>query len=100
MQKIKMPQAGQSMEEGTILCWRKKEGESVKKGEILLEIETDKANIEVEAAESGILRKILCPAGSTVPVLTPIAILAGATEEIEDDIARVGAESRPGGGGG
>ncbi len=87
-----MPQAGQSMEEGTILCWRKEEGEEIKKGEILLEIETDKANIEVESVEGGVLRKILCPAGTTVPVLAPIAILAGATEDISGEAAAAEAE--------
>ncbi len=81
------------MEEGTILCWRKNEGEYVKKGEILLEIETDKANVEVEAVDSGILHKILCPEGMTVPVLTPIAVLAG-PEEIAGEPAQAGAESR------
>jgi len=79
---ITMPQAGQTMEEGTILNWRKAEGDAVEKGEILLEIETDKATVEVEAAESGILRKILCPEGLTVPVLSPIAILGNAGEDV------------------
>ena len=92
MTKITMPQAGQSMEEGTILCWRKNEGEPVKKGEILLEIETDKANVEVEATESGVLRKILCPAGVTIPVLIPIAILASASEDISSQLAEAEAE--------
>jgi pyruvate dehydrogenase E2 component (dihydrolipoamide acetyltransferase) len=82
MIKIIMPQAGQTMEEGSILVWRKKEGEQVHKGEVLLEIETDKANVEVEATESGVLRKILCPEGITVPVLAPIAILAAPSDDI------------------
>ena len=80
------------MEEGTILCWRKSEGEWVSKGDILLEIETDKATVEVEATESGILRKILCPKGVTVPVLAPIAILGPATEEISSALAQAEAE--------
>ena len=82
MIKITMPQAGQTMEEGTIVNWRKSEGEQVRKGEILFEIETDKANVEVEATEDGILRKILCPAGVTVPVLAPIGILSKTSEDI------------------
>jgi pyruvate dehydrogenase E2 component (dihydrolipoamide acetyltransferase) len=99
MTKITMPQAGQSMEEGTILRWYKEEGEIVHKGETLFEIETDKANVEVEATESGVLRKILCPAGTLVPVLTPVAILAGATEDIAGEIAEAEAKLRgmPGG---
>ncbi|HYK88695.1 MAG TPA: dihydrolipoamide acetyltransferase family protein [Acidobacteriota bacterium] len=94
MTRITMPQAGQSMEEGTILCWRKSEGEQVRKGEILLEIETDKANVEVEAAESGVLRRILCPAGTTVPVRAPIAILAGVAEDIASEVALADSELR------
>jgi pyruvate dehydrogenase E2 component (dihydrolipoamide acetyltransferase) len=87
MIKITMPQAGQTMEEGTILCWRKNEGEPVKKGEILFEIETDKANVEVEAPGSGVLRRILCPQGTTVPVFAPIAILADPAEEVSREEA-------------
>ena len=82
MIRITMPRASQSMEEGVILRWRKQEGESVDKGEVLVEIETDKATFEVEAPESGILRRILRGNGETVPVLVPIGILAGLSEEI------------------
>ncbi len=88
MSKVTMPKAGQSMEEGTILQWRKREGDRVEKGEILLEIDTDKATVEVEAPESGVLRKILCAEGETVPVLQPIAILAGATDDIAGGTGR------------
>jgi pyruvate dehydrogenase E2 component (dihydrolipoamide acetyltransferase) len=94
MIKITMPQAGQTMEEGTILAWRKSEGEEVRKGEILFEIETDKANVEVEAPESGVLRKILCPQGKTVPVLAPIAILADTGEEVDAAVAETVSELR------
>ncbi len=82
MFEITLPQAGQSMEEGTILLWHKQEGEQVEKGEILLEIETDKATLEVESTHSGTLRKILCPEGETVPVLTVLALVGDATEEV------------------
>jgi pyruvate dehydrogenase E2 component (dihydrolipoamide acetyltransferase) len=92
MIKITMPQAGQSMEEGTILSWRKHEGEKVRKGEILLEIETDKANVEVEAPESGVLRQILCPEGTTVPVLATIALLAECAEEARSFSPETGVE--------
>jgi pyruvate dehydrogenase E2 component (dihydrolipoamide acetyltransferase) len=92
MLKITMPQAGQTMEEGIILSWRKAEGDRVEKGEVLLEIETDKATVEVEAAESGILSKILCPEGLTVPVLSPIAILANSGEDTRKAILEATAE--------
>ena len=80
---FKMPMLGQTMEEGTILQWFKKEGDAVKKGEPLLEITTDKANIEVESPMDGILRKILHPVDATVPIQTPIAILGDAGEPID-----------------
>ena len=82
MFEITLPQAGQSMEEGTILLWHKQEGEQVEKGEILLEIETDKATLAVESTHSGTLRKILCPEGETVPVLTVLALVGDANEEV------------------
>ena len=75
---ILMPQAGQSMEEGTIVRWLKKEGDAVKPTDILLEVETDKALIEVEAGHEGVLSRILAPAGTTVPVRSRIALLGTA----------------------
>jgi pyruvate/2-oxoglutarate dehydrogenase complex dihydrolipoamide acyltransferase (E2) component len=58
-----------------VLKWKKKEGEAIAKGEILLEVETDKAVMEIESTVSGILRKILVPAGETVPVNSPLALI-------------------------
>lgn len=78
-----MPKAGQSMTEGRIVAWLKKEGEVVGQGEPLLEIETDKANLEVEAPEGGILRHILVPEGEICSVLAPIGVIGGADEEID-----------------
>lgn len=88
MATVTMPKAGQSMEEGTILRWMKKEGDPVVRGEILLEIDTDKAAVEVESPESGILKKILCPEGTTVPVLAPIAIVAGPKDDISAEMSQ------------
>src|SRR5205085_12527775 len=87
-----MPLLGQSMEEGTILQWFKQEGDSVRQGEILLEVMSDKANIEVEAPADGVLRRILSPADSTVTVNEPIAILGTADEPIDSLLAGVPAE--------
>ncbi|HLK59295.1 MAG TPA: dihydrolipoamide acetyltransferase family protein [Chthonomonadaceae bacterium] len=78
-----MPQLGSTMEEGTILKWLKNEGDTVKKGDVLLEIETDKATMEVEASEDGVLRKILHGAEAVVPIQKPIAILGAAHEPID-----------------
>jgi len=78
-----MPQLGSTMEEGTILKWHKQVGDSVKEGEILLEIETDKATMEVEAATSGVLLRILVEPDNLVPIRTPIAILGEAGESTD-----------------
>lgn len=75
---VLMPQAGQSMEEGTIVRWLKNEGDKVQAKDVLLEVETDKAVVEVEAGHEGTLRKILVPAGTTVPVRTRIALIGDA----------------------
>jgi pyruvate dehydrogenase E2 component (dihydrolipoamide acetyltransferase) len=78
-----MPTLGQSMEEGTVVQWLKQEGDTVKKGDEIVEIMTDKANMPVETPSDGVLRKILVAADQTVPVNTPIAILGTADEPID-----------------
>jgi len=70
-----MPMLGEVMEEGRIVAWLKQEGDTVAEGEIIMEVETDKATMEVESTESGVLRKILVPEGETVPVNTPLALI-------------------------
>ncbi len=70
------------MEEGTITRWFKAEGEAFIKGEALYEVMTDKVNMEVEAPEAGVLRKILAPVDATVPVNDPVAIFGTADEDI------------------
>jgi len=82
--KMLMPLLGQTMEEGTIIRWFKNEGDSVKEGEPLLEVLTDKVNMEVEAPESGVLRKIFAQTDDIVPVKDPIAIIGTADESIDD----------------
>ena len=76
-----MPQMGYDMQEGTVLRWLKGEGEAVANGEPIAEIETDKAVVEFESYAAGVLRRILVPAGTTVPVGEPIA-LVGAQDEV------------------
>jgi pyruvate dehydrogenase E2 component (dihydrolipoamide acetyltransferase) len=85
MNRIIMPRSGQTMEEGIVRRWLKVEGDSVRAGEVILEIETDKAVAEVPAPESGVLRKILVPEGVTVPVLTPLAYVGALHEELPGD---------------
>jgi pyruvate dehydrogenase E2 component (dihydrolipoamide acetyltransferase) len=63
-----MPKPGQQTEECTVIGWLKREGDSVSRGDVLFEIETDKATMEVEAFDDGVLLKIVAEAGATVPV--------------------------------
>ena len=74
--KVVLAKLSPTMEEGTIVKWNKNEGDPVKQGDVLAEIETDKANMEMEAQGSGILRKILVPAGGKAPVGSLIGVLA------------------------
>src|SRR5438093_340854 len=83
--KVVMPKLSEAMETGKLIKWIKKEGDRVNGGDILAEVETDKADVEMEAFGSGVLRKILVKEGDTVPVGSLIAVIA----EPSDDIASV-----------
>jgi pyruvate dehydrogenase E2 component (dihydrolipoamide acetyltransferase) len=80
---VQMPKLGFDMAEGMLVRWLKAEGEAVAKGEVLAEIETDKATVEVEASAGGTVRKLLVEAGSSVPIGTAIAVIGGADEPID-----------------
>ena len=80
--EVIMPKAGSEMEEGEIVQWFKNEGDHVEAGEVLLEIVTDKVNMEVEADASGTLLKILAQAGDVVPVVQTIAWIGEPGEAI------------------
>jgi pyruvate dehydrogenase E2 component (dihydrolipoamide acetyltransferase) len=83
--ELKMPALSPTMEEGTLAKWLVKEGDEVKSGDILAEIETDKATMEFEAVDEGKIAKILVPEGTEgVTVGAPIAILAGEGEDASD----------------
>jgi len=79
---IIMPKLGFNMDKGTLLKWRKKEGDFINEQEVIFEIETDKTVMEVEAQISGILRKILAREGETIPVTLPIAIIGNKNEDV------------------
>ncbi len=81
---VSMPKLGFDMAEGTLIRWVRKEGEPVTKGDVLAEIETDKATVEVESSASGIVRRLLVDEGTVVPVNTPIAVVGEADEVIGD----------------
>lgn len=77
MAEVIMPKMGDGMAEGTLLSWKKQDGEAVKAGEVIAEIETDKSNVDIEAEDAGILRTKTQP-GQTVPVGTVIAVIGDA----------------------
>jgi len=94
--ELKMPALSPTMEEGTLAKWLVKEGDTVSSGDILAEIETDKATMEFEAVDEGTIAKILVPEGSDgVKVGTPIAILAGEGEEVSAAAPAPKTESPP-----
>lgn len=79
--EVILPKLGQTVEEGTISEWFKKEGDPVERGDLLFVFESDKATLEVEATARGFLRKILVPVGETVPVLTAVALITRTADE-------------------
>lgn len=83
--KVIMPKAGMAMEEGKVIKWFKSIGDKVEKGEPLLEIETDKVNMEVESNDTGYLLKIVEEEGATVPVTKTIAYIGEKDEDIVED---------------
>src|SRR6266571_1271226 len=81
--EVLMPALSPTMTEGKIARWLKSEGEPVKAGDVLAEIETDKATMEVEAIDEGVLARIVIPEGTEhVPVNTPIAVISGNGEDV------------------
>ena len=82
---IEMPKLGFDMAEGTLVKWLKAEGEKIKKGDMLADIETDKATLQVESSASGVVFKHLVEANTTVPIASPIAVIAAEGEEVDLD---------------
>src|SRR6202042_3357923 len=96
--QILMPALSPTMTEGNLARWLKKEGDTVKAGQVLAEIETDKATMEVEAVDEGKILKILVPGGAQgIKVNEPIAILAGEGEENLTAEAAMAALAKKGG---
>src|SRR5262245_41355796 len=93
--KVVMPKLSDAMESGKIIKWLKKEGDRIQGGDILAEVETDKADVEMEAFGAGVLRKILVPAGESAPIGALIGVIA----EPGEDIAAVVASAAAGGAG-
>ena len=92
---IEMPKLADTMTEGTLVKWRVKEGDKVATGDVLAEVETDKATMEMEAFDDGILHKLLVAAGQKVPCGTPIALLLGKNEQAPADGALPEVAAKP-----
>ncbi len=91
--KVVLAKLSPTMEEGTLVKWSKKEGDPIKVGDVLAEIETDKANMEMEALGAGVLRTVLVPAGGKAPVGALIGVIADPGEDISAMLAEAAAAS-------
>jgi pyruvate dehydrogenase E2 component (dihydrolipoamide acetyltransferase) len=87
--RVVMSKLSPTMEEGRVLQWLKKEGEPVESGDVVVEVETDKATMEVEAMAAGVLRKILVPEDTTVPTGTVLGVIAAEDEDISGLLAEL-----------
>src|SRR5437762_8123180 len=91
--KVVMPKLSEQMDSGKIIKWLKKEGDRIQAGDILAEVETDKADVEMEAFGSGVLRKIFVQAGGTVPVGALIGVIAEPSDDIASVVSQAGSAS-------
>lgn len=87
MPDVLMPRLSDTMTEGILVQWLKHEGDPVHRGDVLAEVETDKATMEIEAYESGLLIRILAEPGSTVPIGEPIAVIGDAAEAVPASVS-------------
>jgi pyruvate dehydrogenase E2 component (dihydrolipoamide acetyltransferase) len=92
--KVLMPKLSEAMETGKVIKWLKKEGDAIKGGDVIAEIETDKANVEIEAFGSGVLRKIVVGEGGQVPVGEMIGVIADPADDL-GAVAAGGPAKRP-----
>ncbi|MCK1202470.1 dihydrolipoyl dehydrogenase [Streptococcus uberis] len=90
--KIIMPKLGVDMQEGEIIEWKKQVGDTVNEGDVLLEINSDKTNMEIEAEDSGVLLKIVRQEGDVVPVTEVIGYIGAEGEVVEDNSSSAAAE--------
>jgi len=96
LSQVIMPKTGAEMEEGKIVSWKKQPGERVATGEILLEIETDKATMDVESPATGVLLRSLFQVGESVPATNMIAVIGEGNESPEEIAAFIKGTSSPG----
>src|SRR6185436_4076228 len=93
--KVVLAKLSPTMEEGLIVKWNKNEGDTIKVGDVLAEVETDKANMEMEALVGGVLRKIFVKAGGKAPVAGIIAVIGDKDEDISAFEAQAAKEKSP-----
>ena len=92
---IEMPKLADTMTEGTVVKWRVKEGDKVATGDVLAEVETDKATMEMESFDDGVVHKLLVGTGKAVPCGTPILLMLGKNEQAPADGALPAAVAKP-----
>src|SRR4030043_1419168 len=88
--EIRLPQLGQTMEEGTIVSCPIKVGDEVKRGDVIFEIETDKATLEMESPADGFVKHILAQIDQTLPIGAPMVVLGEKDEEVPQSFAGAG----------
>ena len=95
MGEFRMPSLGADMEAGTLVEWLKRPGDRVKRGDIVAVVETQKGAIEIDIFEEGVIERWLVEPGTTVPVGTPLALIAGARPAAATTGAEVTAAAAP-----
>src|SRR5256885_10886919 len=99
-EELTMPRLSDTMEQGTIGRWLKREGDSFHEGDVIAEIETDKATMDFQAYEDGTMLKILVGDGESAALGAPIAIVGAEGEEVPEDTGPPAGAARANGGGG
>src|SRR5436190_3516124 len=94
-QILGLPKLSPTMEEGVLLRWTKKEGDKVSPGDLVAEVETDKANMDFNIEDDGVLLKLLVKEGDTVKLGAPVAILGKAGEDVSALVAEAAAGAAP-----
>src|SRR5688572_31153628 len=92
---IVMPRLSPTMEEGVLAKWTKKEGDKISPGDVIAEVETDKANMEFPLEDEGVLLKLLVKEGATVKLGDPVAVLGEVGENPEDALKSLGQTTTP-----
>src|SRR5204863_9545228 len=92
---IVMPRLSPTMEEGVLVKWTKKEGDKIAPGDVIAEVETDKANMDFPLEDEGVLLKLLVKEGETIKLGAPVAILGAAGEDPAAAMKTIGSAPAP-----